>query len=95
MEVRGSLLGIFEGAEFVQQTVQLQKGDKLLIYSDGAEPYIGRFKDNEGFKFREQFHQIIDLPINELLDKFCTIVQDLKVDPAEIDDITALGFEIL
>ena len=95
LEVRGSLLGIFEGAEFVQQTVQLQKGDKLLIYSDGAEPYIGRFQDKDGFKFRDQFRQIIDFSIDELLDKFCTIIQDLKIDPAEIDDITALGFEIL
>jgi len=95
LEVRGSLLGIFEGAQFVQQTVQLQRGDKLLIYSDGAEPYIGGFKDKDGFKFREQFHQIIDFSIDELLDKFSTIVQDLKVDPSEIDDITALGFEIL
>ncbi|MCH8827120.1 MAG: serine/threonine-protein phosphatase [Chloroflexi bacterium] len=67
LEVRGSLLGIFEGAEFVQQTVQLQKGDKLLIYSDGAEPYIGRFQDKDGFKFREQFRQIIDFSIDERL----------------------------
>ena len=94
LETRGSLLGIFEHAEYVQQSVQLQLGDKLLLYSDGAEPFIGNFDDLSGFDFTEEFYEMKDLPIIDMFDRLNTIVQKKKVDPSEVDDITAVGFEI-
>lgn len=36
LEVRGSLLGVFDNAEYMQQTIQLEPGDKLILYSDAA-----------------------------------------------------------
>jgi sigma-B regulation protein RsbU (phosphoserine phosphatase) len=95
LEIRGSLLGVFEQAEYIQQTIQLQAGDKLLLYSDGAEPFIGRFDDLTGFNFKEQFCEIKDSSIVELMDKLNEFAQDQKVDPFEVDDITAVGLEIL
>jgi len=94
LETRGSLLGIFEHAEYVQQSVQLQLGDKLLLYSDGAEPFIGNFNDLSGFDFTEEFYEMKDLPIIDMFDRFNTIVQKKKIDPSEVDDITAVGLEI-
>ncbi|MHC4750937.1 MAG: PP2C family protein-serine/threonine phosphatase [Planctomycetota bacterium] len=94
LQVRGSLLGIFEQAEYIQQTTQLQPGDKLLLYSDGAEPFIGRFDDKAGFNFSEEFCKFKDLPIVEMIDEFNTIMQDQEVEPAEVDDITMIGLEI-
>ena len=49
LQIRGSLLGVFEQAMYMQQTVQLQSGDKLILYSDGIEPFIGVFDDQKGF----------------------------------------------
>jgi sigma-B regulation protein RsbU (phosphoserine phosphatase) len=95
LEVRGSLLGVFAQAEYMQQTVQLQRGDKVLVYSDGAEPFIGSFDDLTGFHFSEEFCEIKDLPIVEMFDKFNMLVQNKKIDPSEVDDITAVGLEIL
>jgi sigma-B regulation protein RsbU (phosphoserine phosphatase) len=95
LEIRGSLLGVFEQAEYVQQTVQLRTGDKLLLYSDGAESFIGRFNDLTGFHFKEQFCQIRDLPVVDMIDKLSEFAQSQKVEPAEVDDITAVGLEIL
>ena len=95
LEIRGSLLGIFEQAEYIQQTIQLQPGDKLLLYSDGAEPFIGSFDDLTGFHFSEEFYEIKDLPVIEMFDRFNTLVQNKKIDPSEVDDITAVGLEIL
>lgn len=94
LQVRGSLLGVFEQAEYIQETVQLQPGDKLFIYSDGAEPFIGKFDDKTGFGFSEEFLQIKDLPIVEMIDKLNTIAHNQKILPSEIDDITIVGFEI-
>ena len=93
--MRGSLLGIFKESEYIQQTVQLRSGDKLLLYSDGAEPCIGSFDEAAGFRFSDEFCGIKDLPLVEMFDKFNTLAQNKEIDPAEVDDITAVGLEIL
>jgi len=95
LEIRGSLLGIFKQAEYIQQTVQLQRGDKLLLYSDGAEPFIGSFDDLTGFNFSEEFCEIKGLPVADMLDRFNALAQSKKIAPSEVDDITAVGLEIL
>ncbi len=95
LEVRGSLLGIFEQAEYGQQTVQLQPGDKLLLYSDGAEPFIGSFNDQGGFGFNEEFCKARDLPIVEIMDSFNALMQNQEIESSEVDDITVVGLEIL
>ena len=68
--MRGSLLGIFENAEFHQRTVQLQAGDKLLLYSDGAEPFIGQFDDQGGFDLNDDFHKLEGLSVEEIAERF-------------------------
>jgi serine phosphatase RsbU (regulator of sigma subunit) len=95
LESRGSLLGVFENADYIQQTVQLQSGDKLLLYSDGAEPFIGEFDDMTGFHFNEEFRRIADLPVVEMMDGFNSLVHNQTVKPSEVDDITAVGLQIL
>jgi sigma-B regulation protein RsbU (phosphoserine phosphatase) len=95
LEVRGSLLGIFEQAEYIQQTVQLEPGDKILLYSDGAEPFIGKFDDRGGFNFSQEFCQIKDLPIVEMVDVLNARIQNQQFIPAEVDDITIVGLDIL
>ncbi len=95
LEVRGSLLGIFEQADYLQQTIQLEAGDKILLYSDGGEPFIGKFDDRGGFNFSEEFCQIKDLPIVEMVDVLNARIQNQPYVPAEIDDITMVGLDIL
>lgn len=95
LEARGSLLGVFEEAEFAQETVQLQRGDKLMLYSDGAEPFIGKFEDEAGFQFTEDFLALKELPVEKLVARFNELVQRHKVPTAEVDDVTAVCLEIL
>ena len=95
LEIEGSLLGIFGQAEYVQESIQLQRGDKLLLYSDGLEPFISSFDDKGGFNFSKEFYEIRDLPIVEMMDKFNTFAQNNKIAPSEVDDITMVGLEIL
>jgi len=95
LQIKGSLLGVFEQAQYAQQTVQLQPGDKLLLYSDGAEPFIGNFNEQCGFEYSEKFIKIKDLPIVEMMDKLNTTAHNQKIEPTEIDDITLIGLEIL
>ena len=95
LEVRGSLMGVFEHAEYQERTIQLQPGDKILIYSDGAESCIGSFNDQAGFCFTKHFHSIKHIPILEMMDGFSTFIQEKEFSQAEIDDVTMLGLEIL
>ncbi|UCC99659.1 MAG: serine/threonine-protein phosphatase [Phycisphaerales bacterium] len=95
LEVRGSLLGIFEHAQYVQQTVQLQPGDKLLLYSDGGESFIGKFDDQGGFNFSDEFGRVTDLSIIEMTDALNARAQNQELAPSEVDDITMVGLEIL
>lgn len=94
LEVRGPLLGIFEQAEFLQQTVQLQRGDKLLLYSDGLEPFVGSFDDLTGYHFDDEFCQVKDLSVVQMFERLNSLVQSKKISLSEVDDITAVGLEI-
>ena len=94
LEVRGSLLGVFKEAEYFEDKVQLQPGDKILLYSDGAEPFIGSYDDLTGFHFMKEFIELKDMQITEMMDKFNMIAQNQNIDPSEVDDITTLGLEI-
>jgi sigma-B regulation protein RsbU (phosphoserine phosphatase) len=94
VETRGSLLGIFENAEFVQHTVHLQPGDRLLLYSDGAEPLIGSLRDKTGFQFTDEFLALKDASITEIIDRLTELAGNRKMDPAEVDDQTIIGLHI-
>jgi hypothetical protein len=94
LQARGSLLGIFENAEFLQETIQLQAGDRLLLYSDGAELLVGRLHDKAGFQFAEEFLAIMDRPIAEIVDRLTELARTRDIDPAEVDDLTLVGLEI-
>lgn len=95
LQCRGGLLGVFEDAEFSQETVQLEKGDRLLLYSDGVESLIGQTKDDGDFEFSEEFMSSADLGITRFMEMFDIMVRNRTVNNAERDDVTALGLEIL
>ncbi len=95
LEVRGSLLGVFEQAEYDDATVQLQRGDRLLIYSDGAERFVGGYDDETGFHYSEEFLALQDLPVTSMTDRLKVFVHDVEIASAEVDDVTAIGLEIL
>lgn len=94
LEVPGTLLGIFEQAEFPQHTVQLQAGDKILLYSDGAEDLIGGISDTSKFIYSNEFCFIKDLPVIHMLNEFDSLI-NVRRATAEIDDITLLALQIL
>jgi sigma-B regulation protein RsbU (phosphoserine phosphatase) len=94
LETRGALLGVFENAEFAQDTVPLQKGDRLLLYSDGTEPLIGSLADKAGFRFTEEFLALQDASITEIVDRLAELAARREMTPAEIDDQTIVGLQI-
>jgi sigma-B regulation protein RsbU (phosphoserine phosphatase) len=94
LETRGALLGVFDNAEFAQRSIQLEPGDRLLLYSDGAEYLVGQLHDGTGFHFTDELLALQDAPITEIVDTLTKINDRRKVDPAEVDDFTLLGLQI-
>jgi phosphoserine phosphatase RsbU/P len=92
---RGGLLGVFEEMEFEQVFIQLQKGDKIVIYSDGVEPLIGAVDNSGIFQFTETFMSLCHLPVVSLIDRLEETIAGWQRTSAEVDDVTVLAMEIL
>jgi len=95
LQNRGGLLGVFQQTEYEQDTIQLEKGDKVFIYSDGCESHVGEYDDEGVFHFDERFLSICDLPVEQMTGEFELMI---KADPVPIDildDVTTLALEIL
>lgn len=93
LEVRGSLLGVFEEAHYGQETIQLEPGDKLFMFSDGAEPFIGTVDEQSRFSFYDSFSELSRYPVTEMLDRFVSLTKKTPIDPGSEDDITLLALE--
>ncbi len=94
LEARGSLLGVFDTADFDQQVVQLQSGDKVLLYSDGAESIIGALDEQTVFQFSREFLELKDASVTELVDGLTEVSRDKVREPSEVDDFTLVGLQI-
>ncbi len=94
LETRGSLLGIFENAQFIESTVQLEPGDKILLHSDGVEQLIGKFNDEHHFAWTSEFLEIAQLDVAEITDRFNSLVQNKETAPNEVDDVTIVGMQV-
>lgn len=94
LETRGALLGVFDSAEFTQGSVQLQSGDRLLLYSDGAESLVGQLVDNAGFQFAQELLALRDAPISQIVDTLTELESQRHITPAEVDDFTLVGLQI-
>jgi phosphoserine phosphatase RsbU/P len=94
LETRGALLGVFDNAEFAQQTVALQPGDRVLLYSDGAETLVGQLYDDTGFHLTDAVLAMQDAPITEIVDTLTALNETRDIKPGELDDVTLLGLQV-
>ncbi|MHC5060916.1 MAG: PP2C family protein-serine/threonine phosphatase [Planctomycetota bacterium] len=95
LETRGGLLGVFDGVNLEPKTIQLSRGDKFFIYSDGCDPLIGSCDEQGRFEFGDKFCSIAELPIEEMMSEFESLVKQQPPQDGQIDDMTAIGLEIL
>jgi sigma-B regulation protein RsbU (phosphoserine phosphatase) len=95
LQSRGGLLGVFEEIDIEEQTIAVQSGDKIMFYSDGAEPLIGEINNTGQFLFTDTFLSLCDLPVVSMVETLEHAAAGWKCTSAEIDDITILAMEIL
>jgi sigma-B regulation protein RsbU (phosphoserine phosphatase) len=91
LERGGSILGAFSEATFEEETLQLDPGDTLVVFSDGVTEAL----NGEGVEFGEDRLQSCaksnrQLAPAALLDCILGTVRDFSAAMTQTDDLTVL-----
>ena len=92
--VQGSLLGIFPGEEYQSATYQLQKGDRLLVYTDGAEAFLGSSPTGQDRNVDESLARWAGLTQEEMLLQLTAAADSRPDDDPQKDDVTVIALDI-
>jgi len=90
----GSLLGIFSQEEYTSSQYQLQKGDRLLVYTDGAEELFRRGPGGEMCTSEQSFKRWTNMNREEMLLHLTSGAESWGDVPPPKDDITVLVLDI-
>jgi serine phosphatase RsbU (regulator of sigma subunit) len=94
LDAPGSLLGVFPEAQFETSRITMGKGDRLILYSDGAEAYArGDTSDGhaELVRFLETLAGLEKPDLDHKLSKWVDHVRQLS---REEDDLTILVVDL-
>ena len=90
----GSLLGIFPGEQYVSCEVNLHPGDRVVVYSDGAEDLFRGPKGSPPADLARVLAPLAALPCEELLLRLTERIDTLLADADPEDDITVVIADI-
>jgi len=92
--VQGSLLGIFPGEEYQSATYQLRKGDRLLVYTDGAESLLGSGPVGQESDIDESFARWSQLTQEEMLLQLTAAADSRADNDPRRDDVTVVALDL-
>jgi sigma-B regulation protein RsbU (phosphoserine phosphatase) len=96
LDPTGSILGIFGDLEYRRHAVQLEPGDLLLVYSDGATEAMNEAEEFYGEeRLRELVLQLAQRPPREVVEGVLADVARFSGEHAQADDITLIAARIL
>ena len=98
-EIKGSrcpIGGHSENSLFENNTVQLQKGDKVYLCSDGYASQFGFMSDKKfsTARLKNMLLQISNLPFSKQKTELEHIFTDWKMSTEQTDDVLVMGFEV-
>jgi len=94
MSVPGTLLGVFPGVEFAEDTVQLQRGDRVLFYTDGAEEALRPATASHDMPFIDVIRPWMGLECVELLRNVDARLERQHVQNLVDDDVTLVVMDV-
>ena len=89
----GSLLGIFPDEQFESRQIKLQAGDRLLLYTDGAEEIFCKTPQKGPRPLQDGLRQYLGLTREEMLLQMTADI-DAASSAGPADDITVLVMDI-
>ncbi len=88
----GLALGVIEDFSFQSKKIQMKNGDKLLLYTDGVvEAFNLQEKAYGEDRFTNFMNDNLNLPVETIIKKSFTDVNDFVAGAPQSDDITLLG----
>jgi steroid delta-isomerase-like uncharacterized protein len=91
LDVGGLIVGAFRGAAFEDETVQLQRGDVLVVFSDGVTEALNEAGDEFGEeRLLSCLKDCRDVAAGVLLEHTISIVQAFTGGAMQSDDLTML-----
>ena len=91
LEASGVAMGLFLSAEYDDQTIQYDKGDILVLYTDGITEAIDADEEEFGEDRLEALIQAnADKTAQELCDMILTAVDDFASETGQFDDKTLI-----
>jgi phosphoserine phosphatase RsbU/P len=95
VRIKGTLIGIFDDAEYTERCLLLEPGDRLYLYTDGITETMNPDEQMLGYEgLLEIIEQVsspdLDATVNQILKRVDTYRQQVPVQ----DDIVLIGIEV-
>ena len=94
LECDGGLLGVFAGEPYEQKAVQLEIGDRLILYSDGVEVAFCDDQTIDPERWRQELKNRQHLSSEDLLLDFAEHIDSSAGSLAPKDDLTMIIVEV-
>ncbi len=92
----GTFLGQFSNALFTEEKIGLERGDRLVVFTDGLFECVNDKGQMLGIDNVESFlRQNISLPWGELLGRLKDLLKVYSYDEGRVDDTTIMIIEVL
>lgn len=86
----GPLLGVFPGETFQGREVALSHGQRLVIFSDGAEEALGGVSGQDGSALAGACRDLLHLPPREMALHLTARIDERRAEDGRCDDATVL-----
>ena len=91
LKIGGIVLGFLEEFDYTQETISIQPGDLLLLYSDGVtESMDANEEEFETERLAEVVLQNREESPDKIIDKIIEAVQQFSGNAPQMDDITLM-----
>ena len=92
---RGSAIGAgMEGVRYRENTLQLEPGDRLYLYTDGVTEATNSHEELFGDeRLQNALNEYMDLPVEQFLPKIKECIDAFVGDADQFDDITMLALD--
>ena len=96
LDIGGPVVGLLEFAPYDQETVRLEPGDTIIIFSDGVSEALNSNGDEFG---DDRLQAVVEparkQPASEIVDRLVAAVREFTRGAPQSDDITAMAVRYL
>jgi len=94
LSVAGRLLGVFPGQKYQCREFQLERGDKLLVYSDGVEVAFEQIGPDQVPRFPKEFGDLAAYDVETMSQKLVEIIERREGSLHPRDDVTIVAIQV-